>query len=350
VSTPLEQRYRRVLKLLPSYYRAAWEEDMVSAFLDSATTGDPEMDELSADLGHPSLAEAASVAALAVRLRLGGPTAPPQYYAWGQAVRRAILIVTMMQTAIAAPGLVILLWQTGRIGWLPAPAPILSTAGHPDVWRLPLVLLGYAWFPAFLELLRGHRRAAQLWAVVASLPIAVIAVRSLGGPPHLAPVLTWANLLLLNVLPIAAMAAFHHDAPPISRADWLTALLASFGLIAVPLEVVQYATLTPELADAPGRVFVIVAFLGVLQLVRKLVGRDPVTSSWSLTLALLAADVLLLRVVTLGVYPHDPGMATVGAWEAACMALLGVALAADGTRALRLPGPPSAAGVQNGEQ
>ena len=29
----LEQRYRRVLRLLPGYYRDMWEEDMVAAFL-----------------------------------------------------------------------------------------------------------------------------------------------------------------------------------------------------------------------------------------------------------------------------------------------------------------------------
>ena len=29
----LEQRYRRVLRLLPGYYRDTWEEDMVAAFL-----------------------------------------------------------------------------------------------------------------------------------------------------------------------------------------------------------------------------------------------------------------------------------------------------------------------------
>jgi hypothetical protein len=37
----LEQRYRRVLRLLPGYYRQLWEEDTVAAFLDSWLTGDP---------------------------------------------------------------------------------------------------------------------------------------------------------------------------------------------------------------------------------------------------------------------------------------------------------------------
>ena len=40
----LEQRYRRVLRVLPGYYRDKWEEDMVAAFLDSWMTGDPDED------------------------------------------------------------------------------------------------------------------------------------------------------------------------------------------------------------------------------------------------------------------------------------------------------------------
>lgn len=44
----LEQRYRRVLRLLPPCYRRVWEEDMLTAFLESMRTGDPEDDELAA--------------------------------------------------------------------------------------------------------------------------------------------------------------------------------------------------------------------------------------------------------------------------------------------------------------
>jgi hypothetical protein len=38
VSGNLERRYRRVLRLLPGWYRQQWEEDMVAAFLDSWLT------------------------------------------------------------------------------------------------------------------------------------------------------------------------------------------------------------------------------------------------------------------------------------------------------------------------
>ncbi|HEV2373446.1 MAG TPA: hypothetical protein VGS19_14890 [Streptosporangiaceae bacterium] len=68
----LEQRYRRVLRLLPGYYRDKWEEDMVAAFLDSWLTGDPEADEYITQAARPTWGEVASVVAVAARLYLGG--------------------------------------------------------------------------------------------------------------------------------------------------------------------------------------------------------------------------------------------------------------------------------------
>ena len=68
----LEQRYRRVLRLLPGYYRDMWEEDMVAAFLDSWLTGDPDEDSVTMEYDRPSRQEVVSVIGLAVRLYLGG--------------------------------------------------------------------------------------------------------------------------------------------------------------------------------------------------------------------------------------------------------------------------------------
>ena len=55
----LEQRYRRVLRLLPGYYRDQWEEDMVAAFLDSWLTGDPDEDSVTMEYDRPSRPEVA---------------------------------------------------------------------------------------------------------------------------------------------------------------------------------------------------------------------------------------------------------------------------------------------------
>jgi hypothetical protein len=73
----LEQRYRLVLRtLLPASYRKLWEEDMVATFLESMDSDDAEAAEFLADYGRPGWSEVASVAALAVRLRLGAAEAP----------------------------------------------------------------------------------------------------------------------------------------------------------------------------------------------------------------------------------------------------------------------------------
>ncbi|HEY1706019.1 MAG TPA: hypothetical protein VGG75_40580 [Trebonia sp.] len=99
MSGDLEQRYRRAPRLLPRYYRDTWEQDMVAAFLDSSMTGDPDEDEFITEYGRPDWPEIASVAGLAARLYLGGAGAPRRYFAWGQAVRGAVLTVLLAHAA-----------------------------------------------------------------------------------------------------------------------------------------------------------------------------------------------------------------------------------------------------------
>jgi hypothetical protein len=57
----LEARYRRILTLLPAAYREHRGEEMISTLLDGAPRG----------RRWPSIAELASLAALAIRLRVG---------------------------------------------------------------------------------------------------------------------------------------------------------------------------------------------------------------------------------------------------------------------------------------
>ncbi len=76
MSGDLERRYRRVLRLLPGWYRQQREDDMVAAFLDGRLTGDPEADEYISTAAGPGWAETASVAGLSVRLHLSG-SGPP---------------------------------------------------------------------------------------------------------------------------------------------------------------------------------------------------------------------------------------------------------------------------------
>ena len=77
----LEQRYRRVLRLLPGYYRDNWEQDMVAALLESSPADDPEEDEYIIEFGEPRWPEVAGLAGLAARLYLGGAGAPRRYLA-----------------------------------------------------------------------------------------------------------------------------------------------------------------------------------------------------------------------------------------------------------------------------
>ena len=116
----LEQRYRRVLRLLPGYYRDKWEEDMVAAFLDSWLTGDPDEDSVTMEYDRPTRQEIASVIALAARLYLGGAATPRRYFAWGQAVRLAVLAVVLVHAAQGLSLLTLLAWRRHLAGWFPA--------------------------------------------------------------------------------------------------------------------------------------------------------------------------------------------------------------------------------------
>ena len=72
----LEQRYRRVLRLLPGYHRANWVQDMVAALLESSPTDDPEEDEYIIEFGKPRWPEVTGVAGLAAPGRCGRYFAP----------------------------------------------------------------------------------------------------------------------------------------------------------------------------------------------------------------------------------------------------------------------------------
>jgi hypothetical protein len=117
----IEERYRFVLRLLPASYRQRWEEDMVATFLESVRPADPDEAEFVADYGWPRWSEVASIAALAVRLRLGNPDAPVRYLVWAQAIRLAALTWLLGKAVLATTGLGIHLWLLGRLPGVPVP-------------------------------------------------------------------------------------------------------------------------------------------------------------------------------------------------------------------------------------
>src|ERR1700722_15036498 len=136
----LGRRYRRVLRLLPGYYRERWEEDMVAAFLDGWLTGDAEADEFINRVARPERAEVASVIGLAARLYLGGAGTPRRYFAWGQAARRAVLAVILVHAVLGVD--VLVRGAAGAAGGRRGRAPVVGGGGGGAAAGVPRVILG----------------------------------------------------------------------------------------------------------------------------------------------------------------------------------------------------------------
>jgi hypothetical protein len=336
----LEQRYRRVLRLLPGYYRDKWEEDMVAAFLDSWLTGDSEVDVAVLEFCRPSLGEVASVAGLAARLYLGGAGTPRRYFAWGQAVRRAVLAVMLVHAVLGLNVLVRTAWSRRLFG-LPAPPASLVTAWPGGVWPAVFHLVNVAWIVVFVTLALGHYRTARVLAVLAIVPglVALLQAQFTGIMP--APFGPWAWWVLLNLAPVLAMAAFHSGAPPAARWPWLLALPAGYLLVIVPLLVAQATGNLAWVPDFSGQCCLLVALACLAQTPRAWSRQADRTGLWSLTLALLAAIAGAYRIATLTDYLHDPHLITVSLAELVILVTAAALVAPDAARAqTATPAPP----------
>jgi hypothetical protein len=327
----LEQRYRRVLRLLPGYYRDKWEEDMVTAFLDGWMTGDPDEDPVYLEFGRPARRELISVAALAARLYLGGAGAPRRYFAWGQAVRGAVLAV-MLAHALWGLGEVVLLARSRHlIGWLPPPPG--------GFWPAVSYGVGYAWIVVFVALAVGDYRIAR---VIAGLTVAADLAAVLHGQLAgilVSPFTSWAYWALIDCAPVLAMAAFHRDAPPAARRPWLLALPALYLLVCVPLLAADLTGHAAWVPDNPGICCILVSLLCLAHAPRAWSGRAG-PGVWSLTLVLLAALAGLDRLASLTLYQQDPHLVTVGLAEVLILAAAAALVAPDAGRAqTAMPSP-----------
>ncbi|MGC5029575.1 hypothetical protein [Micromonospora sp. DT229] len=337
----LEERYRRLLRLLPAAYRQEWEDDMVAAFLESMDTGDPETTAYLADYGRPSLSEAASIVALAVRLRLA--EASPRSYAWGQAVRLATLMAMLTHAVMVTASVAVALWYSGKLTGLPAPPSDLALSAPSSIWNTTWNLAGYAWLPAYLALVLGYRRVAQAVALFAVVPPAITtAVAQVAGEVPLS-VSPWA-MRLVDVLLLLAMAAFRHDGPPVSRRPWLLALPTGIILVALPLFAVQAFAPALRLLDWPGLWCVAVTVAMLVHLTVRVTRQRAGTLPWSLAFTLLAATALALRTVTLPDYQGQAQrttLTTIASVEIVAVLTVGVPLAVLAIRALRqVPSTP----------
>jgi hypothetical protein len=332
----LEKRYRRVLRLLPGWYRDRWEQDMVSAFLDSWLTGDPEDDDAILEFCKPTWQEVASVVGLAARLYLGGAGTPRRYFAWGQAVRYTVLVVMLVHAMRGIGGLLLLAASHHLIGWPPPPP---ATSG---IWSMVSYAVNYAWIVIFVALVLGDFRAARVLAVVAIVPDLVALVQTQLAGTLLSPFGSWAFWVLLDLAPVLAMAAFHRDAPLVSRRPWLLALPAGYLLVFVPLLAAGLTGHAAWVPDFPGLCCILVSLICLAHLPR---ARSGLAGSgvWSLTLVLLAAVAGVFRIVSLGDYLHgNPHMIHVGLAELVILVAAAALVAADAARALRpMPAPPA---------
>ncbi|QUH02119.1 hypothetical protein HUO13_16140 [Saccharopolyspora erythraea] len=204
--TPLDSRYRFLLRLLPRWYRTEREEELVAVFLAGEAAGengrgDPtpdspgsraepgdeeEIDQLRGEYGWPDRGEVASIAALAVRTRFGGVHAPAHARRMGDAVRLIALLGLLAQAAtatVSVAGLAIAS-RMHRFDWSPSPV-----APWEEWTRVVGILLQLAWVPAYLLLAAGRRSAARTATAIALLP-SLLSVASAApyGEPMLAAV------------------------------------------------------------------------------------------------------------------------------------------------------------------
>ncbi|GAA4975579.1 hypothetical protein GCM10023225_15870 [Kineococcus glutinatus] len=270
--TPLEQHYRRLLRLLPADYRQRWEEDMVATYLDeeeAAWAGvEDERERELAYLRHPPLRQVVSVLALAVRLHLAAPAAPGaslQARQWGQAVRQVARLGLLLPaaTALNTP-----IWSPdgGTAAVLPG-SELLAWRAQAGLWLL-----------AYLLLATGQRRWARVFAPLALAATLVESATSAAGPW----ILGTAGYLISVGVPVIALLAWHGEVPAPSRREllrWLLALpAAAAGLWVLGEQVARFALWT-----GPTTLLCLTAVgAAVVAAARR-------SRTWSLTALLLAA-------------------------------------------------------------
>ena len=280
------------------------------------------------------------MAGLAARLYLGGAGAPRRYFAWGQAIRRAVLAVLLVHAVLGLDVLVLLAWSHRLVGWLPAPPASLVVAPG-GVWRHGVLPGGLAWIVIFLALVLGHYRTARFLAALAIVPdlVALLQAQLTGIMP--APFGPWIFWVLLDLAPVLAMTAFHRDAPPVAPRPWLLALPAGYLLVYGPLMALQATGNSAWLPDFPGLCCILVTLACLAHAPRARSRQAAGTGVWSLTLVLLAAVAGVYRIVTLTDYLHDPHLIKVSLAELLILLAAVALVAPDAARAqAATPAPP----------
>ncbi len=223
----LEHRYRRLLKVLPKWYRHDREEEMVGLFLADRT------DDLDLEHSWPGWGETGAMLGLAVRTHLAAGSAitqAPTKAVWrGEVVRALGMIGLLLGVFYAGAAVTSLAVAFGNPEW----APMITR------WRVlelgPVV--------AFVALLSGRRTLAK---VAAAAPV-LLTVVSLGQPGY---VLLWGMFQLPHFVTFLCLClGFHREAPtpPARRLAWWgggALLLGLVGGVATGTGLVVIALLT----------------------------------------------------------------------------------------------------------
>jgi hypothetical protein len=248
MTTRLEERYRRLLRVLPAWYRAEREREMVDVFLEErADRTDADLD---AEHGWPGWGETAAVAALAVRTRVGGDGAPPGPRALGDTVRAAAGVGVLLAAAATLAGVV------GRIAATvagPSEAAVVTEALlHPGDaggwWASTAFVLGLSWLPAWTALTSGRRRTAILLACGACVPALVALVGDVVAGDGSSALVVLARSLLELTTVVLLLLGHHRDAtPPTVARPWALLGGVTAALVAVvPLVLVVRQVFAPE--------------------------------------------------------------------------------------------------------
>lgn len=329
----LEQRYRNVLRLLPASYRAQREDEMVTAFLESVGEVSDEDDP------KPGFSEVASVAGLAIRVRLGDVDGPAGRIRWGD-VFRLVAVLGLLYQAVNSlvSGIGSLRLFVGG-GEAMSPHMFMEIVGPPgSVSRLAWVgwlLVDAAVIAGYLALLRGHRSTAKILALclLARPAYQEVADHAVGSGGTMVGSDLLASLFAV-VTVIALVLGFHRGARAVThRRRWLGVLVAS----SVVLEVlVLLAGWVLNSAAAPGIAWIspsVVACLflaaaGTGYVVWHLLAPGRRTPVWPLAFAVLITIRLGMLLGELQFMEHAQLVPTVSAGAAAALvAILLVALA-----------------------
>ncbi|MEU4803752.1 hypothetical protein [Actinosynnema sp. NPDC023587] len=198
MSSNLERRYRWLLRVLPAWYRAEREEEMVGIFLVDRDDG--------TDLEHgwPGWGEAGATVGLAVRVRFRARSRA------GDVARLLASAGLVGQVVLAAQGAV----SAARSGAVWSP------------WYDAVVVA------AFAALVSGRVVWAR-WLVVVLAALGAVAV----GWSFVAVAPVW-------VAAAAVWLGYHREAPPVARARWVGAAVAGAFLGAASAWVLPLSLVT----------------------------------------------------------------------------------------------------------